>query len=729
MKRASSLRWDDMKFQTSFVFKDNDADDAEGGDTIAPIGIRKKSMRRAKTSSPPPGFGAGGSLATGDPELTGSDNALNTQQPSLHDDASAAENSAKPNRLKRCVTFSTMPPKLSGNTERGCEDHLKLREMDGVDASVPESRIRRVNSSQILRQAFPTTIFDSVQGVEEGSVDGASGSLSDSLASMRAVLDSSDDQPLPSSGAEFEYSPMKGGAHNGASDGPTGYYDYNSQSWQNYDTDSLFGATASVSAGNRSGSGAPRSYAMPPFPSVGATPPPALQAPGMPPMPQMPPMPSQAQLTPQQLQQQQAFFYQMYSAHMQAWAAAAAQAGHPPHGMPFMPGMMQPPPVQAPPAAAHAGRGNHRHGRSGHPRAPRGHHQPRAASSHQSALLLEHKSTGRRVEMSELKGHIVEFARDSHGSRFVQYKMECADDSDKAALFEEVLPVAVELSNDVFGNYVLQNMLSNGDAESCKALIHRFLGHVLELSMKMHSCRVVQRALQVACPEQRRQLIAELLPHIGICARDPHATHVCQRICSLVESDQRALLERAVDAELIELSVHPNACRFVQRVLGSKIDAQRPLISAMIKTIKANINLFSTDQQANFILQRILAEGSKADADFIHAYVRNNVERLAVHKFASHLVEKALVESSAQQRQALLRAILGRLLDADPKLDEPTLALMRDAYSNFVIQRAFDSTPGKQRVALTNAILRHADVLSRFTYGRHILSHCGGGGK
>lgn len=100
-------------------------------------------------------------------------------------------------------------------------------------------------------------------------------------------------------------------------------------------------------------------------------------------------------------------------------------------------------------------------------------------------FLEELKSgKGRRFELSDIAGHIVEFRQvhiafsflfllhcigklndrllnfsaDQHGSRFIQQKLESCSAEEKASVFKEVLPCASKLMTDVFGNYVIQKV-------------------------------------------------------------------------------------------------------------------------------------------------------------------------------------------------------------------------------------------------------------------------------
>lgn len=55
---------------------------------------------------------------------------------------------------------------------------------------------------------------------------------------------------------------------------------------------------------------------------------------------------------------------------------------------------------------------------------------------------------------------MVEFSTDQHGSRFIQQKIETADEEEKQIIFDEIMPHhALRLIQDVFGNYVSQSVI------------------------------------------------------------------------------------------------------------------------------------------------------------------------------------------------------------------------------------------------------------------------------
>lgn len=304
---------------------------------------------------------------------------------------------------------------------------------------------------------------------------------------------------------------------------------------------------------------------------------------------------------------------------------------------------------------------------------------------------------------------------------------------------------------DLFGNYVIQNFLQHGSNEQRVLVCASLRGQMMRMSLQAHGCRVVQRALDVLSVETRNELVAELLsttPKIIRCAKDAHATHVLQKATILLQEDKSKeiaskgresgkLLEKiesAVADDVLILAVHPNACRLVQRVLGKCDVNSSTNIANILSIVVASYHALAIDQHGNFILQHILDNGNEKQAASVQAFVCSRVLELAQHKFGSHLVEKCLNSATTGQVEALVRELLDpkehneEYRNANCSKDEQgdgstILMLMKDPYANFVVQRAFDASSGFLRKRLAEEIESRSQILNKFTYGRHILSH------
>eukprot|EP00514_Thraustochytrium_sp_LLF1b_P011484 CAMPEP_0184541458 /NCGR_PEP_ID=MMETSP0199_2-20130426/1382_1 /TAXON_ID=1112570 /ORGANISM="Thraustochytrium sp., Strain LLF1b" /LENGTH=1013 /DNA_ID=CAMNT_0026935179 /DNA_START=844 /DNA_END=3885 /DNA_ORIENTATION=+ len=384
-----------------------------------------------------------------------------------------------------------------------------------------------------------------------------------------------------------------------------------------------------------------------------------------------------------------------------------------------------------------------------------------------SSILAEHKHASRRPGVAELRGHILEFAKDSHGSRYLQEVMAAASESEREVLLDEVENDCLSVIQDLFGNYVMQNFLEHASPERRVKVAMRMKGVIVDLSMHPHGCRVVQKVLELLGPDEiRYELLEELIASHGDLertAKDAHATHVLQKAVVVLQRDVFPFLEKrpgrgdrfrrrsghrgksnlqtskpflastnpvhielskrllkavedVVACNVMELAVNQHACRLVQRVLGDCDRGRAECIPIMMDALEADYTALSRDQHGNFILQHVLELGQQDQADRIQTYVSTRVVDLSQHKFGSHLVEKCLLTATPRQASVIIAALLASPATLLTKL-------MKDAYANFVLQRAFDVGTPVERNLIDNEVSQRAEMLSQTTSGRHILSH------
>lgn len=146
------------------------------------------------------------------------------------------------------------------------------------------------------------------------------------------------------------------------------------------------------------------------------------------------------------------------------------------------------------------------------------------------------------IELAEIKGHIVELAKDQFGSRYLQTKIEKSSKEEKQVIFEEIKGCAYELMSDVFGNYVIQKLIEEGGAEYRTALIEKMEGKVKKLSLDIYGCRCVQKAIESGTSEQKISLLNEIKSSVGECVESQNANHVLQKCIETVPVEHIAFL-------------------------------------------------------------------------------------------------------------------------------------------------------------------------------------------
>ncbi|KIS72188.1 uncharacterized protein UMAG_15049 [Mycosarcoma maydis] len=322
------------------------------------------------------------------------------------------------------------------------------------------------------------------------------------------------------------------------------------------------------------------------------------------------------------------------------------------------------------------------------------------AGGSRSALLEEFRSRhakNRKFELADIRGSVVEFSGDQHGSRFIQEKLDCASAEERKAVFEEVLPHARQLMTDVFGNYVMQKMLEHGDDEQRERLGREMEGHVLSLSLGTYGCRVVQKALDHVSGAQREKFALELDRHLMECVRDQNANHVVQKVIERVDASKIGFIAQAFVGKVSVLASHCYSCRVLQRVLEHCSDVDvRPLL----EELHADMLALMQHQYANYVVQWVLQRGHVHDRQRVIAKIKGCVLRLSTHKFASNVVEQALKIAARSDLHDLVQEIL----TPTPPLVAPAVRMMNDQYANYVLQRFLECATPHHRAALVQLL-------------------------
>ncbi|KAL9224108.1 hypothetical protein vseg_000177 [Gypsophila vaccaria] len=332
------------------------------------------------------------------------------------------------------------------------------------------------------------------------------------------------------------------------------------------------------------------------------------------------------------------------------------------------------------------------------------------------SVLEELKSgKGRRFDLSDIVGHVVEFSVDQHGSRFIQLKLENCRAEDKASVFQEVVPHACKLMTDVFGNYVIQKFFEYGTPNQRRDLAKALAGQILPLSLQMYGCRVIQKALDVIELDQRIELASELDGHVMRCVRDQNGNHVIQKCIECIPSERIDFIISAFRGQVAGLSMHPYGCRVVQRVLEHCTDELQSQF--IVDEILESVCTLAQDQYGNYVTQHVLERGKPQERSQIIKNLCGQVVKMSQHKFASNVVEKCLEYGDAASRELIISEVVGQNEENDF-----LLAMMKDQYANYVVQKILENCAESQREILLDRVRVHLTALKKYTYGKHIVA-------
>lgn len=333
-----------------------------------------------------------------------------------------------------------------------------------------------------------------------------------------------------------------------------------------------------------------------------------------------------------------------------------------------------------------------------------------------SSLLEEFRNNkNRKFELQDIVGHVFEFSGDQHGSRFIQQKLETATPAEKQLVFKEIVPSAHQLMVDVFGNYVIQKFFEHGTPEQKRALASCLEGHVLSLAVQMYGCRVIQKALESIDIDQQAMLVKELEGHVMKCVKDQNGNHVIQKCIERIPPRLCQFIVDAFVGQVYALATHPYGCRVIQRILEHC--GEEPSVAPILDELMRCTSSLVQDQYGNYVIQHVLEHGKPKDKSIIVSKVKGQVVQLSQHKFASNVIEKCVQYGTPKERLLILDEILGNRGES-----ATLLAMMKDQYANYVVQKMLDVVEDPQREVIVQRIKPHLNQLKKFTYGKHIIA-------
>ncbi|CAE7228795.1 pum [Symbiodinium sp. CCMP2456] len=313
-----------------------------------------------------------------------------------------------------------------------------------------------------------------------------------------------------------------------------------------------------------------------------------------------------------------------------------------------------------------------------------------------SLLLNQVRRRQRDVSLEEVLSEklVVEFAKDQHGSRFLQTKLDEAPDDVKRMVYAAIQEDAAELSKEVFANHVVQKIFDTADTEhstrcfnrlqdvggeptfaaeegwslqnACEsrlgldALVRALADNVAALSQDQYGCRVIQKAIQAVSKESQQQIARELEDHVESCIRNMHGNHVIQKCIEQMPPDSVNFVIKAVEQKAEETARHVYGCRVIQRLLEHCVSAQ---LEPMLEKILVNVAVLAKDAYGNYalrsaslteetssnvqppkrrvqVVQHMLEHGRKEDKKRIIETIRANIAEFSKEKFSSNVVEK-----------------------------------------------------------------------------------------
>lgn len=312
---------------------------------------------------------------------------------------------------------------------------------------------------------------------------------------------------------------------------------------------------------------------------------------------------------------------------------------------------------------------------------------------------------------------------------------------------------------DMFGNYVIQKLLEHGPKDVRVKIFELIKTKVLDLSLQMYGCRVVQKAIEVLDDAQRAEIAAELESNVLRCVKDQNGNHVVQKVVECVRCPQVDVMIDEIAEQVIATSLHAFGCRVVQRILencsyhASYADITDTVVSGAVELAKS--------QFGNYVIQHVIQHGTDSEKCRAMDLLAPHILELCQQKFASNVVEKALEFGPTSARTTVVEALLNTQEDGTVRAFyhevrvanmlymfalslgkcahyfvflykisitqngpvEPLVALSRDQFGNYCVQRILQVCNAEERFRLVVRLQQNLPELKKGSnYAKQIVS-------
>mmetsp|Transcript_32043 Transcript_32043/g.61371 ORF Transcript_32043/g.61371 Transcript_32043/m.61371 type:complete len:623 (+) Transcript_32043:337-2205(+) len=341
----------------------------------------------------------------------------------------------------------------------------------------------------------------------------------------------------------------------------------------------------------------------------------------------------------------------------------------------------------------------------------------------------------------QMRGRIVEIAKDRDGSKFIQRRLQVANFAEMEIAFDEALDDMEELWNDVYGNYILQGLLELGTDEMRDRIAEKIVDSgVVSLSTKVYGCRLIQKALDALNKEDVANIVASVKGKVWLLVHDHNGNHVIQKSVTKINEffhqsqgqEDTAEHERLlVSLDIIigevtnnikDLSVHPYGCRVVQRLIENCTGEQKAQVLDSI-SLGGLFEVLINHEYGNYVVQRILAYGRVSDRSAIFDAITTNILKLSKQKHSSNVVEMMLTYGDAGQRHAIIEEIINcYCVDHNFVNKSAAVSMSEDAYANYVMKTVLDILEeGPTRERLFDMLLSSLTELEKSPFAKQVV--------
>ncbi|KAI3419360.1 hypothetical protein GPALN_006605 [Globodera pallida] len=300
--------------------------------------------------------------------------------------------------------------------------------------------------------------------------------------------------------------------------------------------------------------------------------------------------------------------------------------------------------------------------------------------SHRSKLLDDyHKNRTANLQLADLGEHVMAFALDPQGSRFIEQKLGHASPTEKAQLVDALRGHVLTLSLHKCGCHI----------------INEILAQVLLLSLHKYGSWVIRFVLEHCTDQQqKRHVLEQLHGNVLSLVTDQYGSYVIRHVLEHGLPEDREPIVRSLHENVSSLVMDKYGCFVIEHVIEHGLPEDR---ERMVRSLHENLLTLVTDKYGSYVIQLVIEHGLPEDRERIVRSLQGDIMKYAQDKFGCLVILKCLIGGTADQKKALFDNKFfengtddqkAQLVDA---LRGHVLELALQMYGCYVIQTALKS--------------------------------------
>eukprot|EP01062_Namystynia_karyoxenos_P059784 TRINITY_DN51203_c0_g1_i1.p1 TRINITY_DN51203_c0_g1~~TRINITY_DN51203_c0_g1_i1.p1 ORF type:complete len:598 (+),score=150.15 TRINITY_DN51203_c0_g1_i1:90-1796(+) len=315
-------------------------------------------------------------------------------------------------------------------------------------------------------------------------------------------------------------------------------------------------------------------------------------------------------------------------------------------------------------------------------------------------------------QMGDVQGQVLMQALDPEGSRLIQRRLEFASPLDLMMVWKELQPELPRVIKDPQGSCVLAALVDHGTPEIREEIAGAVRGNAAQFAKVCGGNRVVQ-SLIVALPrEQCEALVQELEGSVASLLQDRTGTHVVQKWIEKMPHLTTPIVS-ALTGKVAPLGCDSAGSHVLQKLLEHC--SGNAEIAPVLEEVIASAKMLVGDQYGNYVVQSALRDPKSAPE--IISRLRGNFKALAMHKYASNVVERMFEIASPQERDS----VLDELCHVRGHESGGLLEVAEHKNGNYVIHKVFEVGDERQQRRVVELLRPHVTRLRSSPYGRHFV--------